>query len=255
VTHPPLGDWWQSLYDDLVADLFLARSDPAELAATAAFLVRTLHLKPGDVVFDQCCGTGEVALALAQAGCRVVGVDQSSRYVERARLAAGDAPCEFHAADAITFSLPGRCDAGFNWATGFGNADDSRNLQMLSSAFETLKPGGRFALDFQHVPRVLRDFQTCLVRRHAGPGGESVVLRESRVDLAAGELAQTWTFFLPDGRRVVRHSAVRLYLPHALGELMRAAGFVGLSYHGGLGGEALGLDSPRCVVVGVRPGG
>jgi SAM-dependent methyltransferase len=255
VTHPPIGDWWQSLYDDLVADLFLARADPAWLDATAAFLVRRLHLKPGDVVFDQCCGTGEVALALARAGCRVIGVDQSSRYVERARLAAGDSPCEFHAADAITFSLPGRCDAGFNWGTGFGNADDGRNLRMLRGAFETLKPGGRFALDFQHVPRVLRDFQTCLVRRHAGPAGEAVVLRESRVDLAAGELAQTWTFFLPDGRRLVRHSAVRLYLPHALGELMRAAGFVELSYHGGLDGEALDLDSPRCVVVGHVPGG
>jgi hypothetical protein len=121
---------------------------------------------------------------------------------------------------------------------------------MLRSAFQTLKPGGRFALDYQHVPRVLRDFQSCLVRR----SGETVVLRESRVDLAAGELAQTWTFFLPDGRRIIRRSAVRLYLPHVLGEMMRAAGFIELSYHGGVNGEALELESPRCIVVGVRPG-
>jgi hypothetical protein len=81
-----------------------------------------------------------------------------------------------------------------------------------------------------------------------------VLLRESRVDLAAGALVQAWTFLLPDGRRVVRHSSVRLYLPHVLGEMMRAAGFVDVAYHGGLGGEALELDSPRCVVVGVVPG-
>lgn len=250
----PLGDWWRSLYDDLVADVLLADRPPAERDAAVAFLVRELRLRPGDVVFDQCCGTGELAHRLARAGHRVVGVEQSARYVELARERSPGG-CEFHAADAIDFVPPVPCDAGFDWDTGFGNADDGRNLAMLRSAFAALRPGGRFALDYQHVPRVLRDFRPCLVRRKETAQGEVVLLRESRADLAAGELAQTWTFFLPDGRRVVRHSGVRLYLPHVLGQMMGAAGFVGLSYHGGTGGEALGLDSPRCVVVGTRPEG
>jgi SAM-dependent methyltransferase len=242
------------LYDDIVAELLLERKNPRELDSTIRFLVEQLDLRPGCRVFDQCCGIGSLSLPLARAGCAVVGVDQCERYIERAREAhrPGDAPCEFHAADAFTFAAPGPCDAGFNWATSFGNADDERNLEMLRRAFETLRPGGRFALDYQHVPRVLRQFQQCLVRRLAGEQGETVVLRESRADLAAGVLRQRWTFVLLDGSRCERHSAVRLYMPHELAALLRAAGFAQISFHGGLDGETLDLDSPRCILTATR---
>jgi SAM-dependent methyltransferase len=254
---PPEADWWQSLYDDLVAELILVRKDEEELAATVSFLLHLLQLGPGTTVFDQCCGIGSLAVPLARAGCRVIGVDQCSGYIDRARVATAGpdcSPCSFHVADAFDFVAPVACDAGFNWATGFGNADDQRNARMLTCAFQSLRPGGRFALDYQHVPRVLRDFQGCLVHRLAGADGETVVLRESRADLAAGALVQRWTFLLPDGRRIERHSAVRLYLPHVLGDLMRSAGFVDIRYHGGVAGEPLGLDSPRCIAIGTRPG-
>jgi SAM-dependent methyltransferase len=255
MTHPAAPNWWQSLYDDIVAELFLVRKDQEELDATVAFLRERLRLGPGALAFDQGCGIGSLALPLARAGVGIVGVDQAAAYVERARAAA-DAeglPCSFHAADAITFVPSRPCDGAFNWATSFGNADDVRNQQMLRCALRTLKPGGRFALDYQHVPRVLRDFQQCLVRRHVDERGETVLLRESEADLAAGALCQRWTFLFPDGRRVVRHSAVRLYLPHALADMLRACGFVDLEFHGGVRGEPLTLDSPRCILVARRP--
>jgi SAM-dependent methyltransferase len=255
VTHLT-EDWWSALYDDVVGELFLVRKDQHELAATLSFLTRHLDLVPGRVVFDQCCGVGSLALPLARAGCAVIGVDQCRGYVDRARagVTPEHAPCTFFAADAAHFVAPCPCDAGFNWNTGFGNAADDRNAQMLRCAFESLRPGGRFALDYQHVPRILRGFQGCLVHRLPGEHGETIVLRESRADLAAGALVQRWTFLLPDGRRVERHSAVRLYLPHMLGEMLRAAGFVEIAFRGGVNGELLDLDSPRCILIGTRPG-
>jgi SAM-dependent methyltransferase len=255
VNHPA-GDWWTSLYDDIVAEAFLVRKDPAELAATISFLTHHLHLQPGCTVLDQCCGIGNLALPLTRAGCRVVGVDQCAGYVDRARAALGpeQADCSFHTADAFDFVAPLPCDAGFNWGTGFGNAGDERNACMLRRAFESLRPGGRFALDYQHVPRILHDFQRCLVRRLTGEQGETILLRESRLDLAEGALVQRWTFLRPDGQRVERSSAVRLYLPHVLGEMLRAAGFIDVTYHGGLAGEPLDPDSPRCILIATRPG-
>jgi SAM-dependent methyltransferase len=249
----PADDWWRTLYDDIVADLFLVRKDRAELDDTVAFLRRELGLPPGCTVFDQCCGTGDIALSLARTGLNVIGVDQCERYIERAR-SAGEARCEFHVADARAFAVPGRCDGGFNWNTGFGNGDDEGNLALLRRARESLRPNAGFALDYQHVPRILRDFQRCLVHRRKHEQGDLVLIRESRVDLAAGSLLQTWTFFLPDGRRVERRSAVRLYLPHVLGEMMREAGFTDIRFHGGLVDEPLDLDSPRCIVIGLIAG-
>src|SRR5689334_1507125 len=90
-------DWWQALYDDIVADLFLLRQDPRQTSRTARFLIRTLGQEPGSAVFDQCCGTGTLSLPMAGAGVRVFGVDQCAAYVARANEAAAqqDLPAEF----------------------------------------------------------------------------------------------------------------------------------------------------------------
>jgi SAM-dependent methyltransferase len=251
------GAWWESLYDELLAEVFLASADPAEVDATATFLIDQLTLSPGNLVFDQCCGIGTVALALARRGLSVVGVDQSQPYIRRAADEAqrrGLAGCAFHHGDARHF-VPGRpCAAALNWGSGFGNAlEDAANLCMLARAFEALVPGGRFALDYQNVPFLLRHFQRSLVRRHPLHEGEVVLLRESTLDLPGGVLHQRWTWLLPDGRRREGHSAVRLYLPHELARLLAQSGFVQPAFFGGLRGEPLGPDSPRCIVVTRRP--
>lgn len=247
------ASWWQPLYDDIVAEMFLVRRDPADLAATVAFLTHTLALEPGRTAFDQCCGIGTFSIPLAQAGVRVVGVDQSDAYIRRATEFGVGLPCEFFATDAFTFTPAVTCDAAFNWGTSFGNAEsDSRNLDMLRRAADALKPGGRFLLDYQHVPRVLRHFQQTLTHRLKRPDGEVLLLRESTVDLPGGALRQAWTFLLPDGTHYERQTAVRLYFPHQLGEMLREAGFESVQFFGGTDGRPLDLDSPRCVVVGTR---
>src|SRR5206468_2097504 len=69
------GDWWRTLYDDTVAEIFMVRRDERETARTAWFLAHTLGLGEGSVALDQCCGIGTLALPLARTGVRVVGVD------------------------------------------------------------------------------------------------------------------------------------------------------------------------------------
>jgi SAM-dependent methyltransferase len=251
------GDaWWASLYDDLLAEVLLERATVAEVTATLDFLERSLELRPGATVFDQCCGIGSLALPLSARGHRVVGVEQSERYVARARrdAEARDLPCRFLAGDAFVVGPGVPCDGAFNWWTSFGYAlDDRRNGEMLARAFEALVPGGMFVLDTLNLPGVLRGFRRDEVTRRATSQGEVVLLRESRVDLGAGSLCKRWTYFLPDGRRVEHESAVRLYLPHTLVELFRAAGFADVRLLGSTAGEPLSLDSPRCLLLARRP--
>lgn len=255
VTEPVVEPWWQSLYDDVVAEVFLVRRDPDELQATVAFLRDHLGLDAGKTLFDQCCGIGSLAVPLARAGIRIVGVDQCASYIARARGEANQSglPCDFHHADAFTFVPNQPMDAAVNWGTSFGNADDERNREMLLRAFQTLRPGGRFALDYQHVPRVLRTFQPCLLHRLTREGEETIILRESELDLPQGTLRQRWMLLFSDGRRLLRQSVVRLYLPAELAAMVRACGFEEITFHGGVRGEALSLDSPRCILVARRP--
>ena len=45
-------------------------------------VIRLAHPQPGDRALDVCCGTGDLALALARGGAQVAGVDFSERMLE-----------------------------------------------------------------------------------------------------------------------------------------------------------------------------
>jgi SAM-dependent methyltransferase len=264
---PPTDDpgaWWTTLYDETVADLLLVRRDPQALSQTLDFLTRNLHLTPGATIYDQCCGIGSLAVPLSLRGHRVIGADQSASYIARARkdAAARNAPCEFRAADAFSFLPEVLCDAAFNWGIGFGNAaTDEQNLVMLSRAHAALRPGGWFALEYHNVPRILQRFQPVLLHRARREDGEAMILRESELDLPAGLLRQRWTIMTgltgmgerAPGERLVRDTAARLYLPDALGALLRRAGFTDVSFYGDVAGSRLTLESPRCICIARRP--
>ena len=244
--------WWSTLYDDLLADVLLDATTPAQVDATIGFLVDQLRLERGDRVFDQCAGVGRLAIPLAAWGARVVGVEQAARYVERGRAAAAAAgvQLELVAGDAFEYVPPERCRGALNWWTSFGYLpDDDGNARMLRRAFEALVPGGRFAIDFLNVPGICRDFRPHDIDRR----GDVVMLRESRLDLARGLLHKTWTFITPEGRRVERPSTVRLYTPDRLAALLASAGFTDLAIYGGVDAQPITLASPRCIVVGTRP--
>jgi SAM-dependent methyltransferase len=245
--------WWSELYDDLLADVLLDGTTDAEVDATVRFLAAELALSPGDRVFDQCCGTGRLAIPLARWGAEVVGVEQSARYVERAReraRAAGVAAV-FTVGDAFEHVPDRPCAAAINWWTSFGYLpDDDANARMLRRAFEALAPGGRFALDMPNVPGVLAAFRPHEITRR----GETIMLRESRLDLARGLLHKRWTFVAPDGRRVERPSTIRLLMPDRLVALLEGAGFTDARVVGGVDGRPIALDSPRCIVIARRPG-
>jgi SAM-dependent methyltransferase len=234
--------WWADLYDDALADVLLERTD---VEHTLAFLRRVLCLEPGDRVLDQCCGIGSLAIPLARQGFEVVGVDQAARYIERATAAAGDASAKFFVGDAFTWRPDRMCNAAFNWWTSFGYAArDVDNLQMLKRAAQAIVPGGRFALDFMNIPQVLRGFRPTVTIERAG----LELTRETTLDLAAGTMHKVWRY----ADRPDRTSALRMYMPSQLVEMLRAAGFDDIELYGDETGEPLTIDSPRCIAVAVR---
>ncbi len=252
---PAEGGWLEGFYDELLAEVLLVR-EPDELARTLAFLIGELGLRPGARVFDQCCGIGSLALPLARLGFDVAGVDLCAPYVERARrdaAAEGLARCRFEAGDAGAHAPAGPCDGAFNWWTGLGHAGDAVDRAMLARAFEALRPGARFALDFMNVPGVLRGFRPRVVTERATPRGRVTLVRESRIDLASSVMHKRWAYHLEAGPPVVKESRLRLYYPHELAAMLAATGFGEPRLLGSVGGEPLALDSPRCIAVAARP--
>jgi SAM-dependent methyltransferase len=251
-----MTEWWTDLYDDHLADMMLEGGSAGEVDATLRFFIEHLAIKPGDRVFDQCCGIGRLSIPLARWGAEVVGVEQAARYVDRARVnaaAAGVAPA-FTIGDAFAFVPDRPCAAAFNWWTSFGYlSDDNANARMLRRAFEALAPGGRFAIDLPNVPGMYAAFRANEITRRMTPEGEVVMLRESRFDLARGLMHKLWTFVLPEGIRIERPSTIKLYSPDRIAALLGQVGFAELRVFGGVDGSPITLASPRCIVVGRRP--
>lgn len=114
-------------------------------------LIRLAGIRAGERALDVCCGTGDVAFSLAEAGAEVTGFDFSEPMLvvarQRARSWTFPRPPAFQQGDAL--DLPFQ-DAAFDVVTisyGLRNlADFDRGVGEL---IRVLRPGGRLlVLDF-----------------------------------------------------------------------------------------------------------
>ena len=249
------GEWWKHFHIPEMADVLLARSD-AEVATLLEFLQRELNLDPGDHIFDQCCGSGSLAIPLASAGFQVTGCDLFEPYINRAIADSADhiSPPRFVCADAFTFVPDEPCDAVINWYTSFGYAaDDAQNSEMLIRAFESLKPGGRFAVDLLNIPGLLANFMPVTTHSGCSAGRQVHLTRTSTLDFARGLLRQIWQWEIEGEAPITRSSAMKMYPPNRVCELVTEAGFTDARLFGSDGGQPYDFTSPRLIVVARKP--
>ena len=98
----------EEFYDELAEDYDAMTQFAVRLEKQKRVLAGVLDLLPARNVIDMGCGTGVHAVALAQLGVEVTGVDVSARMLDRARAHAGrhatvdSAPIHFRQGDFLT---------------------------------------------------------------------------------------------------------------------------------------------------------
>jgi SAM-dependent methyltransferase len=105
-----------------------------------------LNLRRGDRVLDAACGTGNLAVIAARAGCRTAGVDIASNLIAQARERARreGLPIEYEEGDveALPYS-----DASFDLVVSmYGVMFAPRPDMVVSELLRVTKPGGLIAL-------------------------------------------------------------------------------------------------------------
>ncbi len=120
-------------------------------------VIELAAVRPGNRALDLCCGTGDLALALARRGAEVTGVDFSPAMLEIAEARRQrnfksnpqSATCnpQFIRGDALQISFP---DATFDIVTvGYGLRNLTSWEKGLAEMHRVAKPGARLvALDF-----------------------------------------------------------------------------------------------------------
>jgi SAM-dependent methyltransferase len=107
---------------------------------------------PASPVLDVGCGSGDLAIALAQGGFQALGIDFVDAAIEQARAKVGALPpevarcLEFQVADALQPSLLQRqfgavVDSGF-----FHLFEPDQRDRFVDELASTLRPGGRYYL-------------------------------------------------------------------------------------------------------------
>jgi demethylmenaquinone methyltransferase/2-methoxy-6-polyprenyl-1,4-benzoquinol methylase len=112
-------------------------------------------VRPGDLVLDAACGTGDLSLACVRAGGRVTGLDFSEPMLERALRKAPE--LEWVRGDVLALPFPER---SFDAATiGFGIRNVADLEAGLRELARVLRPGGRLAvLEITRPTGLLRPF-------------------------------------------------------------------------------------------------
>ena len=229
---------------------------PAErTAAEVNGVVGQLGLAPGARLLDLCCGPGRHAVPLAQLGYRVTGLDLSWPLLARAAAAAAGAGLTVGLVAADMRRLPfadGSFDAVLNLFNAFGYLEDETQDELvLAEVARVLAPGGRFLQELANREALVRDWDERRVLRN---DEELVVLQERTLDLRTSRDLARWTLIGPDGRRVTREVAIRLYTLTELAAMLDRAGLELLEVHGDLEGGPLELDSSFVVTLSGHAG-
>jgi hypothetical protein len=123
---------------------------------------------------------------------------------------------------------------------------------MLERIFDSLKPGGWFALDYMNYHERLRLLGPEKKTGYRQVKDSCTITCDSRMD--GDMLVKDWIYVGKDGRRVEkRGGGAKLYTPLQLRGLLEGVGFRKVSLYGSAKGDFFTTESPRCIVVAQKP--
>ena len=216
--------------------------------AQAHRIWESLGLAEGDEVLDVPCGHGRIANRLAAKGARVTGVDADAFFLERARedASARGVAVEYVHGDMRELPWTKRFDVALSWFTSFGYFDDDGNRAWLETVLETLRRGGRVAIDVHNRDAFVRNLAPAGVVERDG----NLLVDRHSFDVETGR-ATTERWIVRDGDMRKTEYSVRFYTFTELRSLLLDAGFAAVD---GIGhdGSRLTLETRRMIVIATR---
>ena len=238
-------DFWEASFAHMFPD---SRFDAAgdELDAILALAATTPQR-----VLDMACGPGRHAIAAAERGLEVVGVDRSAFLLQHARDRAADAGVEVEwvQGDMRDHVQEPPVDLVLNVFTSFGYfEDDAENARVLENAVASLRPGGTLVLDVAGKEVLARIF----LPSSADVLADGLVVQRRRVVDDWSRIENEWTFLQGEAVRSFRFRHW-VYSGRELAQMLTRAGFADVRLFGDFDGARYGPEATRLVAVARKP--
>ena len=237
--------WFETFFEGEDWLLIATSRDPERTQLELDFV--TSRIPAGARVLDVPCGTGRIAVPLAERGFTVAGLDISEAVLARARQAGPD--LDFRQGDMR--ELPwddGSFDVVLNLWTAFGYFESQdEDERVLAEFARVLSPGGLLILDTVNQLALARGFRPQAVEEVDGV----LFLQEHSYDQLTGRSRARWTF-LREGRRSELSFDHRLYTTPEYVAMLARAGFEPEAFFGGFDGVDLGWDTWRQIILARR---
>jgi len=235
--------FWRELYPFMFPEKRIA--DAHEQIAKALALTKPA----GKSVLDLCCGPGRCSIGLAKKGFSVTGVDKTKYLLDKARAKARAArvKIEWVQKDMRDFVRPDSFSLALSMFTSFGYFDHRQEDRIvLENMFTSLQSGGACLIEVLGKERLAKILQPT----------SSTLLPDGTVMVERHEIFDDWTrvrnewLLLRKGKVKSFKFHHTIYSGQELRDRMESAGFVGVTLHGSLDGDAYGPNAERLIAIG-----
>jgi SAM-dependent methyltransferase len=219
-----VAHWTDAYYGPLYLDSVEDLLSPALTALEADVVGQLLGVGPRARVLDLACGHGRHARSLAPRVGRLVGLDRSGDYLERAATAATPSTRVPSYVRGDVRALPfgdGVFDALFSWYASLFMFDDRENEACLREAARVVRRDGRLLVHHANPARLAAE--PLATARRTLPDG-SVVEERSTFDAARGVDRSERRLVRPDGAVLAGCAELRYYMPSEWRRLAARAG-------------------------------
>ena len=218
---------WDSVFDETYLQTYLPSADPDRTRAEALGAASLAELQPGAEILDCPTGFGRHALALAEEGYRVTGLDRSEALLVEAEKRKGGAQSpRFVRGDYRELPFEDSSfDAVFNLFSSLGYLGREGDVGVLGEFRRVLRPTGALIVETAHRDGFARFSQPFMRRTWDRLPDGSLYLEERTPDWEAGTIATDRLIVSPTGERVERPYVLHVYSAKEWLEMLAAAGF------------------------------
>lgn len=211
----------------------------------------------GGAVLELACGTGRLAIPLAQSGFEVTGIDLSTEMLALAKRKARALSCtvEWVEADIRRFNIERRYALIFIAHNSFAHVTTRCDVEeALASIRRHMTPEGRFIVDvFNPSLAILtrdpdRDYPVTEYD-DLELGGRVIMTQRNRYDAASQVNFIEWKFAASDGSGDTITLDARIFFPQELDALLEYNGLAIEQKYGWYDGSPFESGSPKQIVV------